>query len=336
MSEESGGAPPRRGFKYQDYAAAYFFISDEPSFRTDQPLELHIEQDDSDFSYFIRNSEGEVAHYFEAKEKKSGELKWNEFKNSVLPEYVSIMENSPRHSDTTCFHTVVNTTFARKVADIHDDAMALRKGQKSWPALAIQRERRYDTIKDSTDLKEDEEGFYKLLWGLFGHAISESELDSRLVGYLRDCAPRKHRMAKEVILNEIHETDSGIIRRDSLEEKIGISLSPLDDSSKGDTDPQNLQVEAERISQKYPSTEGEMEDVVSDLSSTQEYVEWLSEEEDIDETVVETHATQLEEAFEERIELEKRKGELGHSIGQLVDILLDLDDSTSSEGDSDD
>lgn len=337
MSEESGGGAPRRGFNFQDYAAAYFFVSDEPTFRAAQPLELHIEQDGSDFSYFIRNSDNEIAHYFEVKEKQEGELKWSKFKNSILPEFASIMEDSPRFSDTTIFHTVVNTAFARKIGNLHDDAEKLRQGQLSWPGLSTRRERRYDTIRSATDLEDDEEGFYRLIWGLFGHAISESELDSRLESYLRSCAPRKHRMAKQVILNEIHETDTGIIRRDELEEEIGFTLKPLDDSTSGDTtEPQHLRGEVENISQSYPSKEDRTSELVADKSSTQEYVEWLSEEAGADESVVETHGTHLEEAFEERIEIERRKSELDHSIGQITNTLLDLDDSTSSEGDAND
>ena len=336
MSTESGGGPPRRGFAYQDYAAAYFFVSDEPTFRADNPLELHIEQDDADFSYFIRNSDREVAHYFEVKEKQQGELKWSELKNSILPEFVSILNNSPRHSDTSCFHTVVNTAFARKVASLHDDANDLRNGE-SWPALSTRRERRYDKIRNATELQDDEESFYSLLWGLFGHTISQSELESRLEGYLRDCAPRKHRMAKRVILNEIHETDTGIIRRDELEDKIGVRLKPLEDSTSGDsTEPQHLREEVTKISETYPLKEEETGTIASDKSSSQEYVEWLSEDADVDESVVETHATHLEEVFEERIELERRKSELDHSIGQITNTLLGLDDSTSSQEDSDD
>lgn len=337
MAEESGGAPPRRGFNFQDYAAAYFFISDEPMFRTSQPLELHIEQDDSDFSYFIRNSDNEVAHYFEVKEKQEGELKWSEFKSGILPEFVSIMENSPRYSDSNCFHTVVNTAFARNIGKLHDDGKKLRDGQQGWPALATRRERRYDTIRSATNLEDDEECFYKLIWGLFGHAISKSELDSRLENYLRDCAPRKHRMAKQVILNEIHETDTGVIRRDELEDKIGISLKPLEVSTRGDeTELQHLRNEVEKISQSYPTIDDRTEKLATDKSSMQEYVELLSEKGDVDETIVETHGTHLEEVFDERIRVERRKSELGKSMGKITKTLIDLDDSTSSGEDIDD
>lgn len=337
MSQESGGAAPRRGFTYQDYAAAYFFLSDEPSFRSKDPLELHIEQDDSDFSYFIRNSDGEIAHYFEVKEKREGELKWNKFKNDVLAEFASIIRDSPRHYDTGVFHTVINTAFARKIARLHNDAKSLRSGQESWPALSTRRERRYDTIRNAVEL-DDESKFYNLIWGLFGHTIAKSELDSRIENYLRDCSPRKHRKAKQIILNRIHEMDTGVIRRDKIERDIGFDLAPHNDSTSGSSaDIGDIQNEVESISNQYSSQSDQVSKVASDQSITQKYVERLSEEDDtVDETVVETHAAQLDEVFEERIELEKRKSELDHSIGRITDTLVDLEDSTSSEEEKDD
>lgn len=336
MSQESGGAAPRRGFTYQDYAAAYFFLSDEPVFKSEQPLELHIEQDDSDFLFFIRQSEGEVAHYFEVKEKQEGELKWNKFKKDILPEFTSIIKNSPRHFDTPIFHTVVNTAFARKIAKLHDDSQSLRNGEP-WPALSARRERRYDTIRNSVDV-EEKSTFYQLIWGLFGHTIAKSEIESRLENYLRNCSPRKHRRAKEIILNRIHEMDTGIIRRDELEDAIGFDLEPHNDSTNSTTaDLSELKNDVDSISDRYSTQSDNISEVATDKSTTQEYVEQLSDEVDgTDETVVETHGTQLEEAFEERIEIEKRKSELDHSIGRITDSLVDLDDSTSSEEDDDD
>jgi len=338
MSQESGGAAPRRGFTYQDYAAAYFFVSDEPTFRSEHPLELHIEQDDSDFVYFIRNSDGEIAHYFEVKEKQKGELKWNKFKNDILTEFTSIIKDSPRHFDTGVFHTVVNTAFARKIANLHDDAKSLRHGQNSWPALSTRRERRYDTIRNAVGLEDQESIFYDLIWGLFGHAISKSELDSRLENYLRDCSPRKHRKAKQIILNQIHEMDTGIIRRDELEKKIGFDLVPHNDStSSTSADLSELQDNVESISDRYSTQSEQISDVASDKATAQGYAERLSENADsVDDSVVETHATQLEEIFEERIELEKRKSELDHSISRITSSLIDLDDSTSSDEEEDD
>lgn len=336
MSTESGGAAPRRGFDFQDYAAAYFFISDEPTFRIDRPLELHIEEDDTDFSYIIRNTDNEVAHHFEAKEKQNGELKWSKFKNSILPEFASVMAEYPRYSDVSCFHTVTNTAFASKIADLHNDGKSLRSGSETWPILSTRNSRIYNIVGNATGLSDDENALYKLLWGLHGHAISKSEIDTRLTNYLRDCTPRKHRMAKRVILNEIHETDSGILNIDDFEAKIGATLKPVEDTTRGDTtDPVRLRENIEEISQSYTS-ESNLNRLASDKSSISEYIEHMYEESGVDESVVETHGAQLQEVFDERIELERRKSELNTSISQVTGEILDLDDSTSSEGNTDD
>lgn len=332
MSKQSGGANPRRGFEYQDYAAAYYFLCSDIHTIRNRPLELHVEEFDADFSFYLR-SDYTHEHHFESKSKEHSEIKWGDFKTNILTEYADIYDEYV--ADTAHFHTVTSGTFATDVHQLFELAEKLREGRLSWSLLETKHGRTLlDPLKSELDIDDDD--FYYLIWGLHGHSPTKDELELKIEKYLRQFAPTRFTSARKLILDEVHEP-TGVIRREDLEDAANVSFDEQKHSSGESTsrNVQKLREEAEEMKSKYSGASANRQTIIEDRENSRAYGEALSDsaDGDITESQLETHTTHIDTDFERLDKLEKEKAEIKRSISEGLEILLDMDESYS-EGDS--
>lgn len=331
MADESGGADPTRGFRYQAKLAEYFFLKGVPSFHGDtRPTELHIEQDDSDFSFFIREDDRECGHFFEAKRKDSGELKWSEFKKEVLTEFINIERNNQRPTDVEFFHIGINTTFARKIDKMITDAEDFRKNKHGWIRIYHKSKREYlGVLYDYLEV-EDDEVLSDLVWGLVGHTIPEDQLDDKIYDFLKKCSPRDPKKNKKLIFDEIIGKGSGVIRRNELEDELDIRLEPSNSSTTSSSSLQETKKELESLADDI--NPGVNKETYFDAESlAREFNENRNEDENEDDVRLESETTN---ALNKAQELQNLAGEIEQKefgLKRSIENMIEASNSTDSE-----
>jgi|GEM_PF-2975941 len=353
MSEEAGGASPRRGFRYQDLAAAYYFITDFPDFLPEQPEKLYIERFDSDFAFVLEDDSGKHQHYFEIKHIESGELKWgSKFKNSIFPEFYRVYEKHAETgpTDSAFFHTVTNGAAATRVSKFIENSEYLRKGTK-WAVFKTRYSRdelsklisgieSNDEIENDTGVvsTSDEDDLFPVIWGLYLHTPTKDELEFKLKSYLRRCSPARFKEPLRLIVDEISNTGSGIIKRRELEDIADISLNP---QSQG-TSPANskkqeeLHSELESISSSRSESTPNTPEIRQERENVREFGERLKNHPDTDRITIEA-ATETADELYEKLEEEAREISATESqIGQQIDSLLNEAELTSTNPEDND
>lgn len=336
MVSESGGKNPREGFRYQDYVAACFFITNIGSTHSsdNSPAELHIEQEDADFSYFIRDSDREIGHYFEVKHKESGELKWSTYKNNVLTEFSKIYKADERATDVDSFHTVVNTTFARRINDLLEDAEKLRVGEYNTLGLWNRREREYKSTLKSELPFDDPNELLSLIRFLVGHSFSEEFLDNKLEEFLEKCNPRSPRRSKRIVLQEINDISSGVISRSDLEDEIEHKLEPVQSSSSSSNiDSEELWSNLQRIRSELPQEN--RRDIYDEARiHAKELSNQIDSDDPITDERVETETSGVVSSSESLLDISKDMTEKEHTLSKHLDSLLELTEAQfgSTEG----
>lgn len=347
MSEEAGGASPRRGFRYQDLAAAYYFITDYPDFLPKRPEKLYIERFDSDFAFILEQDDGKSQHYFEAKYIETGELKWGDkFKSSVFPEFYRInskyVEDEP--GEIAYFHLVTNGAAATRVSHFIENAEYLRKGTR-WVVF----KKRYSRdelskllsgIQSNTEIKNDDDvaaasdkdDLYRTVWGLHLHTPTKDELELKLENYLRRCSPARFREPMRVIVNEIADTGSGIIERRELEEKAQISLDPQG----GGTSPastksqERLHSEVEEIASSRSGSSPNTPQIRQERENVREFGNRLKSHPDTDQITIDAATETADELYGKLEEEAREKAATESQISQQIGILLQEADLTST------
>ncbi len=347
MSEEAGGASPRRGFHYQDIAAAAFFITDLPEGMPLDAEKLYIERFDSDFAFQIESSDKEIHHYFEVKNVENGELKWgSKFKGSVFPEFYRISEKHATQDEgnPAYFHLVTNGAAASRVSEFEEESQRL-EGPTKWEIF----KRRYgrdelrkllrgieseETVNndDEVTLPENVDDLFHPVWGLKVHTPTEEELKLKLKDHLRSCAPANFRDPMNRILNEIHSMGSGVITKQDLREVADIPLEPRDEGissvkSKGSSE---LRSDVEVIFESRSDTQANVPEIRQEKENIREYGERVKQNPETNSTSVES-ATEISDELYEKIEdLARQKSRTEAELSNQINRLINEDDRTSS------
>lgn len=339
MPKEAGGASPRRGFRYQDLAAAFYFITDYPEFLPQKPERLYIERFDSDFTFVLEQDGGKSQHYFEVKYVETGELKWGDkFKNSVFPEFyrVSSKHAEEDRDDSAFFHLITNGAAATRVSNFVENAEYLR-GDTRWEVFKARYSRdelskllsgiqsnkvieNDDKVTPASDVNE----LYRTVWGLHLHTPTKDELELKLENYLRRCSPAQFKKPMRVIIDKISDIGSGVIDRRDLEEYAEISLDPQD----GGTSPANtksqevLHSEVEAIGSSRSESTPNTPQIRQERENIREFGERLKDHPETDQITIESATETADELYRKLEEEEREKASTEVQIGQQIDLLL--------------
>ncbi|GGN96740.1 hypothetical protein [Haloarcula pellucida] len=347
MPEEAGGASPRRGFRYQDLAAAFYFLTDYPEFLPKKPEKLHIERFDSDFAFVLEDDCGKSQHYFEVKFVETGELKWGgKFKSSVFPEFYRINSKHAEKGgeDIALFHLVTNGAAATRVNNFIENSEYLRNGTP-WATFKKKYSRNelsklLSGIQSNKEIKNDGEvipasdvdDLYRTVWGLHLHTPTKAELELKIEKYLRRCSPARFKEPMNLILDEIADTGSGVLERRELEEKAQISLDPRDSgtSPSNTKNQEELHSEVEEIGSSRSESTPNTPQIRQERENVRELGERLKNHPETDRITIEAATETVDELYGKLEEEAREKSATESQIGQQIDTLLKQTELTST------
>lgn len=329
MMDEAGGATSRRGQDYQNYAAAYFFLSNESA------TELQIERFDSDFAFFYYKDEFHYKHFFEIKSREKSHFTWSNFKNEVVDEFGRIIKDHVDSEVAPRFHLVTNTKLNRSLHDFYTDIKRLQEGNMSWSTFESQHGRtKVEAIKQKADIDDHEVQI--LLANSCCHEYSKKELITEIEEFLRKRNPVNYRKPARVIKQMIEEVDSGVITKRDFEKEIEFSLTKFSDTTSAEySDPEEQREAVSQVKNRHSSADVDITSPVLDKQKSLEYAEAIQGRESTNNTVVESLGTRIEERFSELEEIRVQERGIRQEIGSDLEDLLDMDDSTSSEEEDD-
>lgn len=324
---DSGGAIPRRGFSKQDLAAAYHFLVNT------EAEELHIEKYESDFAFFLLAEEPPQKHFFEVKSGESGNYTWGKFKRKVAPEFAEIAEEEYDEETFLGFHLVaVDQNFGRKLNNFFDDVERLQKNQMSWSVFET-KHGRDELQKLENAVEQSEIARNKMINGLIGNKHSEKELELGIEKFLKKCSRFRHTNAKKIILDKIGRTDSGTIKRRELEQLVGFDLEPQYESEtdiQGVENFQQLRQEIKNVEERHDEPKIETETLAKEKKVVSQFAGMMPKN-DEDEMVVEAIQSDMDENFEELLDLKIQMKNIKQNISQGASNLLELDISEDKD-----
>lgn len=335
MSNEAGGAGPRRGFNYQDVAAAYFFVTDKSDFIEKRPLELHIEEYKSDFAYFIRFDEYDREHFFEVKYRGSGDYSLTEF-YGVLSDFSDIANEYADPDNSTAYHLVTNASFGTKLDALFKDAKRLRRNIDDWSRIKdkkIYQHRNTNMLEENLNL-EDSSAPAILIRGLYGHHHRQEQMKQGLEDFIRQCnSPGGFRKPAELILRTIGEKDSGVIRREELKQASGASLTKHSDSAGSSTysSTEELVDDLQEMADEYSTPSIDAHKLHERRQTSIELTERMLDQEDIPDEVIESQGAGLEEDISRLIDLKEDEEQLKYGISQKTERIIDFADTSSTD-----
>lgn len=337
MPRESGGAAPRRGFSYQDVAAAYFFVTDRPDFISQRPLELHIEQFDSDFTFFIRHDEFDEEHYFEVKYRESGDISLADY-YSLLSDFSDIQREYADSDNASYYHLVTNASFGYKLNALFDDAKDLRRNIHAWSRIkdkTLYQQRSVNQLEENTELEDA--SLATLVRGLYGHRKSKEHMVEALFEFVRQCnSPGRFREPAHLILHEINEKDSGVVRRKELESVSDSSLEKQSDSTESSAtrSTDELIGDLRGMAEEFSNPSVETARLQKGRETTISLTERMLNRDDLSDRVVESQASGLEEDISSLIDIKEEEERLKYGVSQKAERFLNLIESDSADNKS--
>lgn len=336
MPKKSGGAAPRMGFNYQDYVASYCFIYNE------NIDELHVERYSADIAHFSLSADPPRRVFYEIKASDTGPLTWSKFKSDIAPEFAAITTND---DDTTLllFYIVSNTKPNENLNSFLTDAEKLGQGIMQWHGFKTRQERRLDTLQDAierkTDTETDEATVATVVNGLRHRFHSQAELESKIENRLQNLSPGRHKSAKQTILNEIHETSSGAIRRAEIENKIGFDLDdPVGSSTTGaTTSPEKIQDSLADMQNRYKSESKSIDvtEPAKDKKLIGDWAQYESKNEAKSPALIEGIQTNIDEELSRVEEARRNLRSASQNIVMDLSNVIEADDSTESTREED-
>ncbi|WP_137289033.1 hypothetical protein [Natronorubrum halophilum] len=319
MGRESGGSAPQDGFNYQDWIVAYYLISPNNGIG-ERPEKVYVELDDADLHFTISDGTIDYKHFFEVKKRSTGDLKWNDFKNNIAPEFASIAETYTDEGIAPLFHIATNCNFSDRLGKFISNIEKARLGSIPWYT--------FDSRHDRTEVKPlkkslecSDEVFSTLINGLCGHKHSHEELKLGVKDHLRDCSPGQFRRGMTIVIKEIHETTSDVIERRELEKEVGFDFDSVDDGTSWSAVGDDLRDDVEGVEQKYNSYDSSFEEVSRDRVKISKYTNSVLENSEIPTELVDTRSGRIQQEYERLIEAEKNSLSARANIAQEIRAL---------------
>lgn len=340
MSEKAGGAAPGEGFYYQALVAAYYLVTDDPDVFT-HPPEISTDLNDSDL--YIKLDDG-TEHFFEVKRTGKGEFKWSDLKDEVFPEFYRAYQKHAQGDLRTYYYFVVNTAFAEDIHKIAETGKSLRRGER-WFVYkkkygrtlfrklvnGIKGNKSKIQNEDSVSPPDDPDDIFPIIYGFRINILSQELIDSKLQDFLREAVPRFPVKAQDQIIEEIRTNWGDRVRRVTLEEKFGTELErKVGATSAFTSSPDELKEDLRRQSDEFTSTNSQTKELVEGREKVRAFSQYLKEETDVEDSVVEGVHASVDEDFEELIELDKEISKTKKGAAEQIDTLRALEDDSST------
>ena len=322
----NGGEIARRGFRYQDWATAYYFLINEDV--TEVNIEVH-----DDFSIFYRDKDPTHRQFFQAKSSDVGSMSWTKFRETIIPNFYEICSEFRSEEENLSFVIIANYNPSQRLNGFIQDIEKLRDNRISAEAFRTRNERLMDTItsniKRSNDLDEvEDEVINQMLGGLFYRFHGVDELVTKVRSYIRECQGGHTERSMDRVLRAIRDTDSGTVTKRSIEKDINHRLERVSQSSTNYTgDPAEIRSNARNMYNDYSTEEIDVSKPVKDKRRTQNYIDLLeSKIADNDEQVeLEVTESSIEQGFETAEEAKQNYQQAVDDINRGLENLFELD-----------
>lgn len=324
----NGGEIARGGFIYQDWAAAYYFITNEDF------EQLNIEKHD-DFSMFNRTEDPAVFRFFQAKSSDTGSLGWYLFRTKIFPNFYSVCEDFSE-KDKLWFEIISNYKPSDQLKSFLDGLDDLRYDNRRFEPFRRQHERRVDQLKDSitthTEFDEvDDDLFHKLLSYIKYDFQSIDNLVAQVELFIEKCEGGRKDYAKKTILKKIRNTDSGTISKRDLEEDIGYRLEKVQSSTGYRSSPQELRSEAQTMYREYKEEEIDVSKHARDKQMAEDYFQLVgggSRKKNVEVEVSESDIKQgLEQAEQAKRDYQSAIQDITRGFENLFEVDEEIGDS---------
>ncbi|TKX70959.1 dsDNA nuclease domain-containing protein [Halorubrum sp. GN11GM_10-3_MGM] len=331
----NGGEIARRGFKYQDWATAYYFLTDEEA--TQVNIEVH-----DDFSIFHHDKEPTSRQFFQAKTSDVGSMSWTLFREKIIPNFYEICSEFRSEEENLSFVIVADHNPSRQLNTFIQGIEKLRDNRISTEVFRTRNDRLMDAlnsnIERSHDLDEvDDEVINQMLGGLYYQFHSIDELVTQVRSYIRDCQGGRTDYAVDHVLEAIRDTESGTVTKRSIEKDIGHRLERVSQSTTNFTgSPTEIRANAQEMYNDYSAEEIDVAKPAKDKGQTQNYIDLLESKIDSEDEEVELEVTEsnIEQGFEIAEEAKQDYQRAVDDISRGLENLFELD--PEFEGDNDD
>lgn len=334
MTEASGGEPVREGMSYQDLAAATFFVTDELGLE-EEPLKLHIERNDADFSFVIHTDDYSKGHYFESKYRGAGKIQWaSDFRDDIFEEFADIHESRADHNDINFYHLVTNVDLDRSAKSLIEDAGKIRGRDWTWETFETRHERKnLNPLEDRAEY-DDYQEFANLIAGLTAHTPTEGELEAKLEKYIKKCSPGSYTTPMETILEKVSSVSGGVIRLRDLEDAVGFKLEPT--SSSTSVSSSDLLGKVKQTADRRGSGEFSSLDIRREKQEVEELGDRAAEGAEFPEdAAIESQVTSISEHYEELVDAKQRVDKLEGTIHDETDDIVEIAEETLMEDNDD-
>lgn len=330
----NGGEIARKGFIYQDWAAAHQFLTDED---VDQ---LNIEVHD-DFSIFRFDEDPTFRQFFQAKSSNSGSLSWTTFRTSIVPNFYEICDEFHSEEEVLSFEIVANYKPSDQLHTFISDLEKVRDERISVEAFRGRHDRLVDalesTIGSQLDIDDvDDNVFNQLLGGLRFRFFAIDTLVSEVESFIEGCQGGRKDYTRDTLLARIRNTDSGTISKRDIERDIGYRLEQVDQSTTNYTrSPTEIRSDAKTVFQDYNQEEVEVSKPQKDESKVEAYFDLVGNQttSEGEEVELEVSESNIREGLE-RAEQAKRKYESAiQDITRGFEDLFKIDDEIKQEND---
>ena len=322
----NGGEIARRGFKYQDWATAYYFLRDEDA--TQVNIEVH-----DDFSIFHHDDEPTSRQFFQAKTSDVGSMSWTLFRQKIIPNFYEICSEFRSEEENLSFVIIANHNPSQQLDTFIQGIEKLRDNRITPEVFRTRNERLMDAltsnIERSNDLDEvDDEVINQMLGGLYYRFHSIDELVAEVRSYIKDCQGGHTDRSIDRVLEAIRNTDSGTVTKRSIERDIGHRLERVSQSTTNYTgSPTKIRSDAQDMYNDYSTEDIDVSKPAKDKRQTQNYIDLLESRIDGENEQVELEVTEssIEQGFDIAEEAKQNYQRAVDDISRGLENLFELD-----------
>lgn len=321
-----GGEIARRGFKYQDWATAYYFLIDEDA------TQINIERHD-DFSIFHPDEQPTHRQFFQAKTSGEGSMSWTLFRRKIIPNFYEISSEFRSEEEKLSFVIVANHNPSQQLNKFIEGIEKLRDNRISSEAFRTRNERLMNgltsSIKKSNDVHEvDDEVINQMLGGLYYRFHSIDELVSQVESYIKDCQGGNTERSVDRVLQAIRNTDSGTVTKRSIEQDIDHRLERISQSTTNyNGSPGKIRSNSQKMYNDYSTEDIDVSKPAKAKRKTQNYVDLLESKIDQDDEQVELEVAEsnIKQGFEIDEEARQNRHRAVDKITRNFERLFELD-----------
>ena len=163
-------------------------------------------------------------------------------------------------------------------------------------------------------------------------------LIKKLEEYIKRCnSPGQHQKDTRLLLQKIHEKDDGVLRRVDLENELGVSLRTREDSTDAEStdDLTDMLENAEDLQSEMQPENVDVNEVRSWRSFGSEFMNVLSDRNDVDTDMIDSMQTSYDERMGELEDVKEREEELRMGAGRELDRAIDIADDVTGTDNTD-